>query len=194
LLWCVDDCNVDTHANISFNFYFLFNFIFWYFIFYFYFSTSIFLFDNFILLNFCTVSTTAMSTLMPIFCTHVLWQYSCHVISLSAGYCTQPVQGVISVQCNTNINYWTEYEYECIRNVKFHRIQISNIFVSNKLVEYEYRIYSFLANFRIRISNIFVLSKLDEYEYRIYSFLANLSNTNIEYIRNQKIKYSYSNI
>ena len=72
-------------------------------------------------------------------------------------------------QCNTNIKFSTEYEYEYIRNGKFHRIRISNIFVFCKLVEYEYRIYSFLANGRIRISNIFVLRKFVEYEYRIYS-------------------------
>ena len=47
---------------------------------------------------------------------------------------------------------------------------------------------------RIRISNIFVVRKKTEYEYRIYSFLAIWLNTNIEYICNQKIKYSYSNI
>ena len=45
-------------------------------------------------------------------------------------------------QCNTNIKFLTEYEYEYICNGKFHRIQISNIFVLSKLVEYEYRIYS----------------------------------------------------
>ena len=64
-------------------------------------------------------------------------------------------------QCNTNIKFLTEYKYEYIRNGKFHRI---------------------------RISNIFVLSKLVEYEYRIYSFLANWWNMNIKYIRNMKIK------
>ena len=46
----------------------------------------------------------------------------------------------------------------------------------------------------IRIWNIFVVLNLTEYEYRIYSVLANWPNTNIEYIRNQKIEYSYSNI
>ena len=69
-------------------------------------------------------------------------------------------------QCNTNIKFLTEYEYEYIRNGKFHQIPISNIFILSKLVEYEYQIYSFLGNW---------------------------SNTNI-YIHNQKIKYLYSNI
>ena len=61
-----------------------------------------------------------------------------------------------SCQCNTNIKFWTKYEYEYIRNGKFQQIRISNIFVFCKLVKYEYRIYLFLANW---------------------------SNTNIEYIR-----------
>ena len=77
-------------------------------------------------------------------------------------------------QCNMNIKFSTEYEYEYICNGKFHRIRISNIFVFCKLVEYEYRIYSFLANGRIRISNVFVLRTFVEYEYRIYSKQENL--------------------
>ena len=77
-------------------------------------------------------------------------------------------------QCNTNIKFSTEYEYEYICNGKFHRIRISNIFGFCKLVEYEYRIYSFLANGRIRISNVFVLRTFVEYEYRIYSKQENL--------------------
>ena len=48
--------------------------------------------------------------------------------------------------------------------------------------------------YRIRISNIFVSSNPAEYKYRIYSFLVTWPNMNIEYIRNQKTKYSYSNI
>ena len=59
--------------------------------------------------------------------------------------CCQPIRA----QCNRNIKILTEYEYEYIRNGKFQRIRISNIFVLSKLVEYEYRIYSFLANGRI---------------------------------------------
>ena len=46
----------------------------------------------------------------------------------------------------------------------------------------------------IWISNIFVSSNPAKYEYRIYSFLVTWPNTNIEYVRNQKIKYPYSNI
>ena len=44
------------------------------------------------------------------------------------------------------------------------------------------------------MSNIFVPPNLTEYEYQIYSFLATWPNTNIEYIRNKKIEYSYSNL
>ena len=40
-----------------------------------------------------------------------------------------------------------EYEYEYIRNGKFHQIRISNIFVLGKLVEYKYRIYPVSANY-----------------------------------------------
>ena len=47
-------------------------------------------------------------------------------------------------QCNSNIKFLTEYENEYICKRKFHRIQISNIFISRRLTEYEYRIYSFL--------------------------------------------------
>ena len=50
--------------------------------------------------------------------------------------------------------------------------------------------------YRIRISNIFVVFNLTEYEYWIYLVLANWLNTNIEYIRNQKlsIRIRISNI
>ena len=48
-------------------------------------------------------------------------------------------------QCNTNIKFLTEYEYEYIPKRKYHRIRISNIFISRQLTEYEYRIYSCVA-------------------------------------------------
>ena len=51
-----------------------------------------------------------------------------------------------------------------------------------------------LQHYRIRISNILIPHNLTEYEYRIYLFLATWPNTNIEYIRNKKIEYSYSNM
>ena len=54
--------NVYTHANILSNFYIIFNLIFHYFILYFYFSIQKLYF-----FYFCTVLTTAMLTLMPIF-------------------------------------------------------------------------------------------------------------------------------
>ena len=83
------------------------------------------------------------------------------------------------LQCNTNIKFLSEYEYEYIRKWNFHRIRISNIFITKRLTEYEYWIYSYLETWpntnteyicssvldRIRILNIFVLSNLDEYEY-----------------------------
>ena len=80
-------------------------------------------------------------------------------------------------QCSTNIKFCTQYIFEYICK------KITNIeYIRNRTA------------YRIRISNIFVSSNLAEYEYRIYLFLVTWPNTNIEYIRNQKIKYSYSNI
>ena len=71
---CVDNCYVDTHANILFDFlfHFLFHFQLLHFLFLF------FLFNNSISFYFCAVSTTAMLTLVPIFsgvvmCTQVLY-------------------------------------------------------------------------------------------------------------------------
>ena len=34
----------------------------------------------------------------------------------------------MKAQCNTNILFWTEYEYEYIQSLNFDRIQIPNIF------------------------------------------------------------------
>ena len=45
---------------------------------------------------------------------------------------------MIPHQCNTNITFWTEYEYEYIRRASFGRIRISNIFVESIWTEYEY--------------------------------------------------------
>ena len=80
-------------------------------------------------------------------------------------------------QCSTNNKFCTQYIFEHICK----KLRISNIFVNGQLTKYKYRIYSFSSN-------------LAESEYRIYLFLVTWPNTNIEYIRNQKIKYSYSNI
>ena len=48
-------------------------------------------------------------------------------------------------QCNMNIKFLTEYKYEYIRKRKYHRMRMSNIFISRQLTEYEYWIYSCLA-------------------------------------------------
>ena len=50
-----------------------------------------------------------------------------------------------SQQCNTNIKFFTEYNYEYIRKRKYHQIWISNVFISRQLTECEYQIYLFLA-------------------------------------------------
>ena len=77
-LCCVEDCDVDTYSNILFNFYIIFDLIFHYFI-----CISIFLFYNFILFYFCTMLTTAMLTLMPIFWFHFPWLHFSFLISFS---------------------------------------------------------------------------------------------------------------
>ena len=79
-------------------------------------------------------------------------------------------------QCWTNINIWTEYEYEYIRVSKFHRIRIwiysgfkllpntnMNIFGFQIFTEYEYEF--------IRVSNF--------HRIRIYSSSKFFLNTNI---------------
>ena len=106
-------------------------------------------------------------------------------------------------QCNTNIKFLTEYEYEYIRKKEIHRIQIANIFISRQLTEYEYRIYSFLTTWQntnieyiccpqpgriwiwilniigwIQISNIFVTRKLS-----IRIWISDIRQLIFEYIR-----------
>ena len=72
-------------------------------------------------------------------------------------------------QCSTNNKFCSQYIFEYICK----RLRILNIFITRQLTEYEYRIYWFPAN---------------------RSFLVTWPNTNIQYIRKQKTKYSYSNI
>jgi len=70
-LYCIDNCNADTHADILIQFWFHFSLL--HFLFLISFSVTLFyisivIFNNFILFYLCAVLTTAMSTLMPIFC------------------------------------------------------------------------------------------------------------------------------
>jgi hypothetical protein len=104
------------------------------------------------------------------------------------------VQATVPVQCNTNINFLTEYEFEYIHNLDFDRIQIPNIFVPMKLnihiriLDTRCLIFEFIPNI-CRIS-----SKPIPNMHRIYIHQVNLTEYEYQiYLYEKKKKNSYSN-